>query len=125
MPQPVTSQAENRRRQCHSRQPQFEPPPLEQQDVEAEHMQWQMINNAAASRQYNRQMANAERIRRLRENNEGYRETERRANALANALATAERMGNFTQFITYTCNEYQHNRPEHIHLGIGVNEESQ
>ena len=117
MPQPVTSQAENRRRQCHSRQPQFEPPPLEQQDVEAEHMQWQMMNNAAAS--------NAERIRRLRENNEGYRETERRANALANALATAERMGNFTQFITYTCNEYQHNRPEHIHHGIGGNEESQ
>ena len=92
-------------------------PPLEQQDVEAEHMQWQ----TAASRQYNRQMANAERIRRLRENNEGYRETERRANA----LATAERMGNFTQFITYTCNEYQHNRPEHIHHGNGVNEESQ
>ena len=70
---------------------------------------------------------NSERIRRLRENNEEYRETERRANALANALATAERMGNLTLFITYTCNEYQHNRPrpEHIHHGIWVNEESQ
>ena len=68
-------------------------------------------------------MANAGRIRRVRENNEEYRETERRANA----LATAERMGNLTLFITYTCNEYsyQHNRPEHIHHGIGVNEESQ
>ena len=40
-------------------------------------------------------------------------------------LLKDERMGNFTQLITYTCNEYQHNRPEHIHLGIGVNEESQ
>ena len=71
---------------------------------------------------------NAERIRRLRENYEEYRETERRANALlANALATAERLGNLTLFITYTCNEYsyQHNRPEHIHQGIWVNEESQ
>ena len=38
---------------------------------------------------------NAERIRRLRENNEEYRETERRANA----LATAERMGKITLFI--------------------------
>ena len=68
-------------------------------------------------------MANAGRIRRVRENNEEYRETERRANA----LATAERMGNLTLFITYTCNEYsyQHNRPEHIHQGIWVNEESQ
>ena len=68
-------------------------------------------------------MANAERIGRLRENYEEYRETERRANALANALATAERLGNLTLFITYTCNEYQHkhNRPrptEHIHHGI-------
>ena len=66
-------------------------------------------------------MANAERIGRLRENYEEYRETERRANA----LATAERMRNLTLFITYTCNEYQHNTPEHIHHGIWVNEESQ
>ena len=89
MPQPVTSQAENRRRQCHSRQPQFEPPPLEQQDVEAEHIQWQMINNAAASRQYNRQMANAERIRRLRvKTTKG---TEKRSEGQMHALATAER----------------------------------
>ena len=87
-----------------------------------------MINNAAAWRQYNRQIMVMP--RELDAYVKTTKSTEKRREGLMPwpmpwLLLKDERMGNFTQLITYTCNEYQHNRPEHIHHGIGVNEESQ